>query len=73
MNIDHKTALEIIQEIAPEQMQEGDVTSKMAAKEWGICTQAARNRLEKLVEDGILIKINGIMDGHFQCFYRADS
>lgn len=62
---------QILEELRPEKQLPGDVTIKMAMKDWGVKKSKARDMLEKEVKEGKLKKVDAILyTGRFGLLYR---
>lgn len=58
-----KAAADFLEQNRPRKQQPGDITAKMAAKEWGICSEAATDKLDEMTHGSSpkLEKIEGVI------------
>ena len=71
MNVDHKTMLELLDEVRLPEQQEGDMSLVEMAEYLDVSSERASVVSRKMVKEGSIIKINGILTtGRRGNFYR---
>jgi Fic family protein len=70
MNVDSRTLEEMLDEIVPEEFQEGDLTVKMVREKYGISRWLARSQLDELVESGAARVFKGRANGNTCLIWR---
>jgi predicted ArsR family transcriptional regulator len=74
MNVSKELKEEILQELQSPRYQEGDISIKDAMESLGLSSHGVRARLDKLVKEGTLLKLKGILpNGYVGLIYRPIS
>jgi hypothetical protein len=68
VDIDNQTLEEMLAEIAPSHVQPGDWTIAMVKEKYGFSEHKAKALLNKLVEDGKAVCIEGYNENKRKCY-----
>ena len=69
MKVDEPTLLEMLEEVAPKQFEEGDLTVSLVCEQFGVSKIAAQTMLAKLVDAGKAEKVWGYYGPTQRCCF----